>query len=213
MSGRTRFSTGLTVRDVAVARGGRVILEGANFDLAPGGALFVKGSNGAGKTTLLRALAGLSPIDKGEARLDGDGATDAAARRAAIIYCGHANAVKAAMSARANLKFWAALYSAASSLIDQAVAAFDIGAFLDAPAGALSAGQRRRLALSRLILSGKPLWLLDEPTAAIDAASAGRLQQVIADHRAQGGAVMLATHDGMTLEGARTLFIQARSGQ
>ena len=94
---------------------------------------------------------------------------------------------------------------------DGRIEAFDLAAFVDAPAGALSQGQRRRLALSRLILSAKPLWLLDEPSAAIDAASAARLSAVIAAHRARGGAVMVATHDGMEIDGARTLTVHARA--
>ena len=210
MSEPKEFSTGLSVRDVAVARGGRTILEGATFDLAPGAALFVKGANGSGKTTLLRALAGLAPIESGEAHLTPEGSSPAA-RRAAIVYCGHANAVKAAVSGRANLAFWAALYGAPKDRAEAAIEAFDLAAFVDAPAGALSQGQRRRLALSRLILSAKPLWLLDEPSAAIDAASAARLSVVIAAHRARGGAVMVATHDGMEIDGARTLTVHARA--
>lgn len=206
------FSTGLSVRDVAVDRGGKRICEGASFTLAPGEALMMRGPNGAGKTTLLRALAGMAPIATGEAQLTGSAAEDTSgdgARRAAIIYCGHANSVKAALSGRQNLKFWTAMYSAPAERMDEAIAAFDLGAFVSALAGTLSAGQRRRLGLARLVISGKPLWLLDEPTAAIDVASASRLSEVIGAHRARGGAVIVATHDGLHLADALTVHIKA----
>lgn len=206
------FSAGLSVSGVAVDRGGKRICEGASFTLAPGEALMMRGPNGAGKTTLLRALAGMAPIAVGEARLTGVAAEDPtgdSARRASIIYCGHANSVKAALSGRQNLKFWTAMYGAPAGRMDAAIEAFDLGAFVSALAGTLSAGQRRRLGLARLVISGKPLWLLDEPTAAIDVASASRLSEVIGAHRARGGAVIVATHDGLNLADALTVHIKA----
>jgi len=211
VNGTRLFSTGLSVADVAVSRGGRRIVEGASFTLRPGEALLMRGPNGSGKTTLLRAVAGLAAIEGGEARLIREGAdeTGESARRAAIIYCGHANSVKAAMSGRQNLRFWTALYNAPADRIDAAIDAFDLGAFVAAPAGALSAGQRRRLGLARLVISGRPLWLLDEPTAAVDVASSARLSGVIAAHRARGGAVIVATHDGLKLDDALTVHINA----
>jgi heme exporter protein A len=207
----SNFSIGLVVTGVAVDRGGKRICEGASFTLAPGEALMMRGPNGAGKTTLLRALAGLAPIAVGEARLTGAGeeSSGESARRGAIVYCGHANSVKAALSGRQNLKFWSAMYSAPAERMDEAIAAFDLDAFVSALAGTLSAGQRRRLGLARLVISGKPLWLLDEPTAAIDVASASRLSAVIGAHRARGGAVIVATHDGLHLDDALTVHIKA----
>lgn len=207
------FSTGLTVTDAAVDRGGRRIVEGASFELKPGEALMMRGPNGSGKTTLLRAVAGLAPIAAGNAQLEIDGAGEdsESARRSAIIYCGHANSVKAQLSGRQNLKFWAAMYAAPPERMETAIELFDLSPFIAAPAGTLSAGQRRRLGLARLVISGKPLWLLDEPTAAIDIASAARLADVIKDHLGHGGAVIVATHDGMHLEGAHTVHIQART--
>lgn len=211
MSGTRLYSTSLSVKDVAVDRGGRRICEGASFDLAPGEALMMRGPNGSGKTTLLRALSGLAPIAVGDVRLASNGEGDASegARRSAIIYCGHANSVKAVMTGRQNLRFWTALYDAPGKRVEEAIDAFDLSAFIAAPAGALSAGQRRRLGLARLVISGKPLWLLDEPTAAIDVDSAARLAGVIGEHRRHGGAVIVATHDGMAIDGARTIHIKA----
>jgi heme exporter protein A len=101
------------------------------------------------------------------------------------------------------------MYSAPAERMDEAIAAFDLDAFVSALAGTLSAGQRRRLGLARLVISGKPLWLLDEPTAAIDVASASRLSAVIGAHRARGGAVIVATHDGLHLDDALTVHIKA----
>lgn len=196
----------LWVRDVAVARGGRRVVEGATFDLGPGEVLLLKGANGAGKTSLLRAIAGLAPIESGRATV-GDDASPAA-RRAAIVYCGHADGVKAAMTARENLKFWAALYGVSASAIGDALASFDLAALADAPAAILSAGQRRRLGLSRLHIAQRPVWLLDEPTASMDAASSARLLGMVEAHAAAGGAVIIAAHNAIAVKNSRTLVIE-----
>lgn len=194
----------LDISNLAVARGGRRIVEGASFKLASGEALLLKGANGAGKTSLLRAIGGLLPAADGKVRING--AAGAGALRAACIYQGHLDGVKSAQTGREHLQFWAALYGAPQSRIDDAIEAFDLGAFLDLRASALSAGQRRRLGLARLVLSGKPIWLLDEPTAQIDAASADRLVALIGRRLAGGGAAIVATHDRIALV-ARTLIV------
>jgi heme exporter protein A len=107
------------------------------------------------------------------------------------------------------LEFWRALYGAPSARADRAVAAFDLGGFLDRRAGALSAGQRRRLGLARIVISGKAIWLLDEPMAGVDAGSAARILNLMKAHRASGGAAMVATHDSLALADARACVIAA----
>lgn len=212
MSGARTFQTGLEAAGVALDRGGRRIVEGVRLSLAPGETTLLKGANGAGKTTLLRALAGLLPIATGSVRVTNAGAAgddSPAARRAACIYAGHADGVKAAMTGAEHLNFWTALYDAPKARTEAAVAAFDLAAIVSRRAGALSAGQRRRLSLARVVISGKPVWLLDEPTAAVDGASAARILDLLDVHRNTGGAALIATHDRLSIDGARVCIIEA----
>ncbi len=203
MTGR---AAGLSLRDVAVARGGRTIVAGVTLDVAPGEAMLVKGPNGAGKTTLLRAVAGLSPLSAGE--VFAHDAKSAPERRLRIIYAGHADAAKAPLTVDENLRFWAKLYGAPESLIGKALAALDLERLRNTRAAILSAGQKRRLGLARLIVSGKSIWLLDEPAASVDAASVSRLIGMIADHCAQGGTALIATHDRLDIPGARAVVVE-----
>lgn len=186
---------------VAVMRGGRPVVQHASFTLRPGEILLVRGPNGAGKTTVLRAAAGLLPVAEGA--IDASGAD----LKAATVYCGHADGVKGAMTARENLAFWSALYGAPAALIDAALAAFDLAALAEFPAAILSAGQRRRLGLSRLAVANRPIWLLDEPMASMDAASAARLCDLVERHCAAGGSALVATHDASRFSRARTLHV------
>lgn len=208
-----RHRVGLEAAGLALDRGGRRVVADVALSLAPGEAALLKGANGAGKTTLLRALAGLLPLAAGSVLLTGaDDAADSrspAARRGACIYAGHADGVKAAMTGAEHLRFWAALYGAPGARAEAAVAAFGLSEFLRRRAGALSAGQRRRLGLARIVISGKPIWLLDEPTAAVDSGSAARILELIAQHREAGGAALIATHDRLALPGARAFVIGA----
>lgn len=181
----------LTVTDLTVARGGIAVLAGVDFHLRAGEALILRGPNGAGKTTLLRTLAGLQPPVAGRIDMAPD----------CVAYAGHLDAVKSALTVRENLDFWAAIYGAAD--IDAALAAMDLRALTDRPAQTLSAGQRRRLGLARLALTGRPLWLLDEPTVSLDAASVALFAAMIAGHLAKGGAAVIATHIDLGLTGAR----------
>jgi heme exporter protein A len=207
VTGEPRFKTELTVEDLVVARGGRPVVAGASFRLKAGETLLLKGPNGAGKTSLLRALAGLLPA-RGAMRVAPAASRGAQALREAAIYVGHLDGVKAAMTGAEHLRFWSRLHAGGPQRIDEASRAFDLGGFVGARAGAMSAGQRRRLGLARLILSGKPIWLLDEPTAAMDAASAERLVATVAAHNAQGGAAIVATHEKFALS-ARALHVSA----
>jgi heme exporter protein A len=183
----------IEVRNLAVARGGVTVLQGLEFRVAAGQALVLRGPNGSGKTTLLRTLAGLQPAAAGEMRL----APDAAA------YAAHADGLKTTLTVAENLAFWAAIYGGPP--IDQALRALDLAPLALRRAGALSAGQKRRLGLARLLVTDRPLWLLDEPTVSLDAASVALFAGVVRAHLASGGAAVIATHAELGLPEARAL--------
>lgn len=208
-----RASPSLSIENVAVARSGRRIVAGVTVALNPGDAVVFKGPNGSGKTTLLRAIAGLLPLSAGriQARIGAEIATTAAERRAHVVHCGHLDGVKAQMTVVENLAFWAKLYDAPHGRIDETLRRFDLQALARSRAGDLSAGQRRRLCLARVIVSGRMIWLLDEPTASVDAGSAARLIELIADHRKGGGLLIVATHDRIAIAGARAYVVDAVS--
>jgi heme exporter protein A len=184
----------LSARGLACARGGFTVLAGLSFDLPAGAALVVTGPNGSGKTTLLRTLAGLQPPAAGSLRVPAEG----------VAYAAHADALKPGLTAAANLAFWAALYGTGGD-VAAALAAMDLSALAGRAAGHLSAGQKRRLGLARLLVSGRAVWVMDEPTAALDTASAARVAAMVAGHRARGGAVIAATHLPLGLDGAAAL--------
>ena len=198
---------------LACRRGGRLVFAGAEFRLPAGGALVLTGSNGSGKSSLLRVLATL--IDPASGRLTWAGipvAADRAAYRAMIDYLGHLDPTKPAMTARETLEFWASLRgvsrpAVAQAAIDAALDRFGLGASADWPCRFLSAGQRRRLALARLVAVPAAVWLLDEPTAALDSDGEARLASVIAEHQAGGGRVAVATHQPIALPGAAPIVL------
>lgn len=180
---------GLQVSDLAIARGGVPVLEGVSFQVMPGQALILRGPNGIGKTTLLRTLAGLQPPLAGEIA----GAGEAAA------YASHADGVKAQLTVRENLAFWADLYG--NRLDPVVLAEFDLIQLADRPGGALSAGQKRRLGLARLAVTGRPVLLLDEPTVSLDTLSVAAFGRWLQErHLAGGGLAVIATHIDMGLD-------------
>ena len=172
----------LTLRDVTVARGGVPVLEGVSFTLSPGRALVLRGPNGSGKTTLLRTVAGLQPALEG--MIEGAGER--------VAYAAHADGLKAMLSVGENLRFWARVFGL--SEIGPALSAFDLERLEDRLAGTLSAGQKRRLGLARLMVTGRPLWVLDEPTVSLDAASVALFADAVRAHLGQGGSALMATH-------------------
>lgn len=182
----------LAAQDLSCQRGGRLVFKGLSFSLAPGEGLLVTGPNGAGKTSLLRQIAGLLPLAAGELRVKG--ASPDTALPELCHYVGHLNAVKASLSIRENLAFWSDYLGGTGASLDSALDAFGLAQLADLPAGLLSAGQKRRLALSRLFAAPRPVWLLDEPQASLDAASIKRLDAAIEDHLTHGGVAVVASH-------------------
>lgn len=199
MSDRLR----LIASDLACIRGGRIVFEGLSFTAASGEALVVTGPNGAGKSSLLRQIAGLVDIAGGTLTLDG-GADEATLGEQAH-YIGHLDALKGAMSVTDTVDFWSAFLGGDNDGIDEAFEIFDLHGLADLPVAYLSAGQRRRLALSRLLIAPRPLWLLDEPSVALDAASLARLVAAMERHLAQGGLIIAATHQELGLACTSTL--------
>lgn len=183
----------LTVTDLAISRGGLTVLEGVSLSLAPGQALVLRGPNGIGKTTLLRTIAGLQPPVAGRVTIPADG----------VAYAAHADGIKATLTVAENLAFWAAIYGTRGT--DAAIAAMNLAALRDRAAQNLSAGQKRRLGLARLLVTGRPVWVLDEPTVSLDTASVALFAGVIRAHLAGGGSALIATHIDLGLTEATVL--------
>ncbi|MEM7269386.1 MAG: heme ABC exporter ATP-binding protein CcmA [Pseudomonadota bacterium] len=182
----------LSAIGMVVERGGRLVLSAPDFTVEAGQTAVLRGPNGAGKSTLLRALAALVPLASGDARLnDVSLASDGEDFAAHVAYAGHLDAVKPALTVRENLESWAAIYGAS---VGDGLARFALDHIADLPAGFCSAGQKRRLGLSRLTVMGRPLWLLDEPTVSLDAASVALFSDLVRDHCAGGGVAIAATH-------------------
>jgi len=201
----------LIAEKLCARRGGRILFASLSFVVAAGEALLVTGPNGAGKTTLLRTLAGFLPPEAGQFRLDGGAAEVSIGEQ--CHYVGHANAVKPGLTVAENALFWGGFLGQGPEVdrggerggLDAALATFGLEALRDIPAGYLSAGQRRRAGLMRLLLARRPIWLLDEPTASLDQAGQDVLASVVNAHLAAGGLVVAATHMALGFDRAREL--------
>ena len=183
----------LRIDNLAVARGGLTVLEGVSFALASGQAMVLRGPNGVGKTTLLRTVAGLQPAVAGSVSLPPE----------SLAYAGHADGVKATLSVAENLSFWAQVHGLRD--IAPAFSAMNLGGLRDRRAGQLSAGQRRRLGLARLMVTGRAVWLLDEPTVSLDAGSVALFAAMLRGHLGGGGMALIATHIELGLTEAAVL--------
>lgn len=202
----------LSGENLTCIRGDRVVFAGLDFAVARGGALLLTGRNGSGKTSLLRLMAGLAAPADGMIRHNGeDYRDDPTSHRADIHYVAHYDAAKPALTVRENLAFWTELHGGGDVMAG--LAAFDLENLANLPARFLSAGQRRRLALARLIAIKAGIWLVDEPSVALDAASLDSLRQLIAAHRRDGGAVVASTHAELGLDDAENLDVSAFARQ
>ncbi len=197
--------TRLLAENLACRRSGRLIFEGLSFTLQPGEAIALTGRNGAGKSSLIAMLCGKLRPDGGNIRLEG--AEDEADLAEVSHLVGHRDGLKTALTARENLAFARDVLGDAAATPDEALAVVGLGHAAELPAGYLSAGQRRRVALARLLVSRRPYWLLDEPLSALDTASQAMVAGLMRDHLAEGGAILAATHGPLGIEGAREVRI------
>ena len=184
----------ISIESLSVSRGGVNLLQGVDIELKNGQAGILRGPNGVGKTTLLRALAGLQPIEAGTVKYSLED----------ICYSGHADGVKPTLTVQENLEFWANIFDSPS--ISEVAEKFMINDLLNTKVGNLSAGQKRRVGLARLGLTGRQVWLLDEPTVSLDETSVKIFENIIKDHISEDGCVLIATHIDLGLENSAQII-------
>ena len=195
----------ISIKSLSVSRGGINLLQGIDIELKNGQAGILRGPNGVGKTTLLRALAGLQPVDSGKIKYSLED----------ICYSGHADGVKPTLTVQENLEFWADIFGSPS--ISEVAEKFMIINLLNTKVGNLSAGQKRRVGLARLGLTGRQVWLLDEPTVSLDETSVKIFGNIIKDHLSEDGCALIATHIDLGLENSAQIIdllkFQSNSGK
>jgi heme exporter protein A len=197
----------IQAKTLACQRGGRTVFSDVNFALASGQLLELRGPNGSGKSSLLRLIAGLGDPAQGEIILEGGSAELGIGQQA--HYAAHQEAIKSPLTVAENLQFWGDFLGGGD--LSTALAAFDLTDLAQYPAALLSAGQKRRLSLSRLALVPRPLWLLDEPTLGLDQASLERLSGLLRGHLSGGGLAIVATHAALALAADLTLTLGSPS--
>jgi len=195
----------LSVNELACERGGRRIFEGVSFTLKPGEALVITGRNGAGKSTLLELLAGRLVPAGGTILWEGAGERSLPE---CLHYVGHRDALKSALTAQENLDFARDFLGHPALAAREALEAVGLAHAARLPVAYLSAGQRHRVALARLLVAHRPLWLLDEPTSALDAASQETLRRILENHRAAGGMIAATTHSPLFLSEPKEIRIE-----
>ena len=207
---------GLNVENLAARRGDDLLFSQISFELQPGEALVLTGANGSGKSTLLRVVAGLLRPEAGHVSFVGT--VDGEARPAGEVshYLGHRNAMKPELSVDENLSFWQDFLGDSDGgkglSILEAAEEVGLGGITHLPFGYLSAGQQRRFALAKLLVAYRPIWILDEPTAALDAAADRMFARLVSDHLAAGGIVLAATHQPLGLDGVKELRMKGFAG-
>jgi heme exporter protein A len=203
------IKTSLAAHEISCQRGGRLLFRGLSFTLQPGEGLLVTGPNGAGKTSLLRLIAGLLPLNAGSIE-SGDASTPLPEL---CHYVGHANGIKSALTLEENVAFWVDFLGGGDADLDDALHMFGLAELKDLPAGLLSAGQKRKLALLRLFVAPRPIWLLDEPSVSLDTASVAVLDKAIARHLARGGIAVVASHTKPKVKFAQELALNRETVQ
>ncbi|WP_192246440.1 heme ABC exporter ATP-binding protein CcmA [Mesorhizobium silamurunense] len=196
----------LIAENLGGERGGETVFSGIGFKLEKGEALIVTGPNGAGKSTFLRVIAGLLPAAEGRVTVEGGG-EDLPSVASASHYLGHLNAMKTALSVEENLDFWRAFQGEPGLGVEEALETVGLGGLGHLPFGYLSTGQRRRASIAKLLVSRRPVWLLDEPTAGLDKTSEERFAGLMRGHRQEGGIIVAATHLPLGLQGAKGLVL------
>jgi heme exporter protein A len=198
------IKTSLAAKGISCQRGSRLLFEDLSFALQPGESLLVSGPNGAGKTSLLRLIAGLLPLRSG--RIEGG---DASVPFPELChYVGHLNGIKSALNLSENVSFWVDFLGGDGSGVERAYQMFGLAELKELPAGLLSAGQKRKLALLRLFAAPRPIWLLDEPSVSLDVSSVKVLDKAIAQHLAQGGIAVVASHVALKVKFAQELSLK-----
>lgn len=197
----------LTAENLGVRRGEDFIFMNISFKLSDGEALVLTGRNGSGKSTLLRTVAGLLRPERGQVKIAGEGIEAEMRPSEACHYLGHRNAMKTELTVSENLRFWkdflGDFHGAAGVAIDEAAESVGLAGITHLPFGYLSAGQQRRFAMAKLLVAWRPVWILDEPTAALDRAADDMFTDLVKGHLAKGGIVLAATHQPLGLEKAQ----------
>jgi heme exporter protein A len=198
----------LYAQNLTLDRGGLRLFSGISFDVRHGDSLVLQGANGAGKSSFLRALSGFLPFSSGTLRLENDGLQIELSEN--VHYLGHANALRSALTAHETLTFWAAMLGGDPRNVGEALMRLELRHVTHIPVRALSAGQKRRIALARLLIASKRLWLLDEPTTSLDSESCELFAKIMQEHLDGGGLIIAATHNALGVFAAQTIILDAK---
>ena len=199
-------SMGLSLRGIACRRAGLPVFSGISLELRAGSIAHVRGPNGSGKSSFLAVIAGLIPLSEGEGNY-GEVPLSSGGIAECVAYAGHLDALKPALTLRQNLEAWTRILGGQAGYTDTALNLFALGERADVPAGLCSAGERRRAALARMLASGRPLWLLDEPTASLDTKACACLSDALAEHVSMGGCAVIALHGQLQPEPSNTIWM------
>lgn len=200
----------LVAENLSVNRGIKRVVENLSFEIDQGEALIVTGENGAGKSTLLRAIAGLLPIDGGSVSLQGG--KEELLLREQCHYLGHQNGLKTALTVKENLEFWQRFSGELDFSIQEALEIVDLAHTLDLAVGYLSTGMKRRIAIAKLLITRKQIWVVDEPTAGLDGGSSKMFIDICSAFCADGGILIAATHLPLSLKKSKSLHLEILNG-